>query len=641
MPGAGPALARPSADCISETGRRPRRQRHPEMEFIRPFRHGSELSQQEKWKLERHPLEVAAAVRDTYARLGPQAIAKVPGEVERLKWVGLYPQRQGGDAFMLRVKVPGGRLSADQARQIGEVAVELARAPELHPVWGDSYCDITTRQTVQMHWLRIGDIPEVWDRLAAVGLTTVQACGDSARNVSCCPVAGIDADEAFDASPVARAISDYFTGNREYANLPRKFKISVTGCLEDCARAEINDVAFVPARRDDGLLGFNLLVGGGLSDGPRIASDIDVFVAPQDAPECARAIAQLYGELGNRENRGVNRFRYLVQELGPELVRDEIAKRAAFDLEPAGEALTRGYRGDHVGVHRQKGADGDDRDLHYVGCSVTVGRMAGADLVEIARLADEHGDATLRLTADQNLVVSSVPGERLASLLAEDVIGRYSPSPGPFTRGVVACTGNEFCRFAIVETKVRAAQWARQMDERFALSLGSGLGGIARGADDSDGQGDRGGRDDRGDGVVRMHFSGCSASCAQPQIADIAFRGETAHVGDAIVEAVDVGLGGGLGPEAGFARWVAGAVPVEDVPAGLDKAMLRYLAERRAGETFRAAVLRLGPEAFAGDLGCPGTPGTPGGPDALAGPAEGGPRPATASADEATRRDRR
>lgn len=558
------------------------------MEFIRPFRHGTELSQQERWKLERHPLDVAEAIRERYSRLGPDSIAKVPGEVERLKWVGLYPQRQGGDAFMLRVKVPGGRLSATQARRIGELAGELAHGPEPHPIWGDRYCDITTRQTVQLHWLRIGDIPQVWDRLAEVGLTTVQACGDSARNVSCCPVAGIDADEAFDASPVAQAISALFTGNREYANLPRKFKISVTGCLDDCARAEINDVAMWPARLDDGTLGFNLLVGGGLSDGPRMASDVDVFVEPRDAPECARAIAQLYGELGNRENRGVNRFRYLVQELGPELIRDELEARAAFELRPAGEALTRRYRGDHVGVHRQRLASPDGPLQSYVGCSVTVGRITGADLVEVADLAEAYGDATVRLTADQNLVLSGVPDDRLDDLLAHEVLGRCSPFPGPFTRGVVACTGNEFCRFAIVETKVRAADWAREMDERFADVLG--------GPEEE---------------VVRMHFSGCSASCAQPQVADIAFRGETAHVGDSIVEAVDVGLGGGLGPDAAFADWVAGAVPVGDVPDAIAAVLHRYLVERRAGEPFRSFVRRLGAEDLAPQLSTAGVSGRP------------------------------
>src|ERR671925_2155020 len=339
---------------------------------MRYLREGQELNQIERWKLERHPLEVRDAILERYAREGPEAIAAVPGEAERLKWVGLYPQRQGGDAFMLRVKVPGGRLNAAQARTIGEIADELARGPEPNPVFGDGFCDLTTRQDVQLHWIRIGDVPEIWQRLASVGVVTVQACGDSARNVLCCPVAGVDADEVFDASPVAQAISGFFTGNREYANLPRKFKMSVTGCREDCAQAEINDIGLWPARRDDGTVGFNLLVGGGLSDGPRMASDIDVFVSPDPdrVVELFRAIAQLFGELGNRENRGLARMRYLVQELGPERFRAELAARTALELRPAGEVLTRSYRGDHVGVHPQR-----QPGLAYVGLSVTVGRM--------------------------------------------------------------------------------------------------------------------------------------------------------------------------------------------------------------------------------------------------------------------------
>jgi ferredoxin-nitrite reductase len=564
------------------------------VDFIRPFRHGSELNQNELWKLERHPLDVADAIRERYAALGPDSIARVPGEVERLKWVGLYPQRQGGDAFMMRVKVPAGRLTAGQARVIGQVTEEHAHGPEPHPVWGDRYCDITTRQTLQLHWLHIADVPEIWRRFEEVGLTTVQACGDSARNVSCCPVAGVDADEAFDASPIATAISAYFTGNREYANLPRKFKISVTGCLDDCARAEINDVGMWPARSRDGALGFNLLVGGGLSDGPRMASDLDLFVAPEDAVECCRAIAQLFGELGNRENRGVSRLRYLVQELGPEGFRDELESRASFAFQPAGEALTRGHRGDHVGVHRQHRDASSPGETYYVGCSVLVGRLRGADLVELSRLAETYGDGTVRLTTDQNLVLTGVAEERLADLLAEDVLVRHSPFPGPFSRGAVACTGTEFCRFAIVETKLRAAEWATEMDRRFAPSFAV-PGFVPEGPYGSDGP------------VVRTHFSGCSASCAQPQIADIAFRGDTAHVGDEIVEAVDIGLGGSLGLDAAFADWTAGAVPVEDVPGALANVVGRYLAERREGERFHGFVRRVDAPSLRATL-CAGAP---------------------------------
>jgi len=525
------------------------------MHFVNPYRTIGELNPVERLKLEREPLDVADAVVNTYASGGPKAIAAVPGEVERLKWVGLYPQRQGGDAFMMRVKVPGGVLSAAQAREIGVAADAFAEGPDDSWVFGNRYADITTRQDIQMHWIRIADVPRIWQRFSDVGLTTIQACGDSARNVLCCPVSGVDAHEAFDALPVARAISDFFTGNREYANLPRKFKMSVTGCTEDCAQAEIQDIGLWPARAEDGALGFNVLVGGGLSDGERLGSDIDVFVLPEQAVEITRAIAQVFGELGNRESRGLARMRYLVQELGPEGFREALDARTRLTLAPAAEELTTRYRGDHVGVHPQR-----EPGLVYVGCSVPVGRMTGIELVEAARLARTYGDGTIRLGTDQNFVLTGVPEDQLDDLLAEELLAKYSPFPGPFERGVVACTGTEFCRFAVVETKERAVKWARHLDKE--------LGAAADGD------------------IIRMHFSGCSASCAQPQIADIGFRGETAHLPERIVEGVDIGLGGSLGADAGFIDWVESARPVDDVPAALVRLVQRFRSERRPQEPF-------------------------------------------------------
>lgn len=550
------------------------------LRFVRPYRHIGELNPIEQLKLDRHPFEVARAIVERYATEGVGALLSVPGEVERLKWVGLYPQRQGGDAFMLRIKVPGGVLTAPQAREIGIAAEAFAEGPEDSAVFGNRYADVTTRQTIQLHWLRIEDIPRVWQRFHEVGLTTVQACGDCARNVTSCPVGGIDADEAIDALPVARAISDFFTANREYANLPRKFKIAVTGCLEDCARVEIDDIGLWPARRGDGSIGFNVLAGGGLSDGERLASDIDVFVRPDQAVALTRGIAQLFGELGNREHRGLARMRYLVQELGPEAFRDELASRVDFELVPAGEELTRRYRGDHVGVHPQK-----QPGLVYVGCNVPVGRLHGIDLVEAARLAESYGDGTVRLGADQNFVLAGVPEDRLDDLLAEPLLQAYSPFPGPFTRGVVACTGSEFCRYAVVETKERAVKWARALDARLEAAQANGGSGV----DDRGGSGGAGPRADgrpADRGAFRVHFSGCSASCAQPQIADVGLRGDIAHVEEHIEEAVDVGLGGSLGPEAGFIRWVTGSVPVDRVADALARIYQRYLADRRDDEPF-------------------------------------------------------
>ena len=542
---------------------------------MRFLREDQTLNKVEKIKQERHPLEVYGAIINTYSK-DLSAMDAVPGEVERLKWVGIYPQKQGGDAFMMRIKIPGGVLTPEQTRVIGKIASDFARGPVPNPHFGNNFLDLTTRQDVQMHWIKMGNVPEIWRRLEEAGITTVQACGDSARNVLCCPVSGLGHDEAIDAYPVAQDISAYFTGNREYANLPRKFKMSVTGCLEDCAQAEINDVGMLPARLEDGTLGFNLRVGGGLSDGPRMASDIDVFVRPEEAVEITRGIAQVFGELGNRENRWTARMRYLVQELGPEAFREELAKRVFVGLTPAGEDLTKRYRGDHIGVHPQKhgggrnggpnvdGRRGGSRTAqpgtarYYVGLNVPVGRMSGEQFEEAGRIAWEYGDG-VRLATDQNLIITGVPEDRLDDLLAEPLLARYSPNPGAFERGVVACTGSEFCRFGIVETKVRAVEWAREMDERVG---------------------------DPGQDAVRMHFSGCSASCAQPQIGDIGFRGETAKTRDAIVEGVDIGLGGSLGKDAAFIDWVEGAKPAGEVPDALVAVFERFEEERREGERF-------------------------------------------------------
>jgi ferredoxin-nitrite reductase len=254
-------------------------------------------------------------------------------------------------------------------------------------------------------------------------------------------------------------------------------------------------------------------------------------------------------------------MRYLVQELGPERIRGELEARADFPLAPAGEALTRRYRGDHLGVHAQK-----QPGLAYVGCNVTVGRMAGTDLAGVAALATEYGDGELRLATDQNFILTGVPEGRVDELLGEDLLRVHSPTPGPFERGAVACTGSEFCRFAVVETKARGAALARWLDANVPLD---------------------------GLDVVRVHISGCSASCAQPQIADIGLRGETAHKGDALTEAFDVGLGGSLGTDAAFVDFVEGAKPADELPEAVAALIGRYRAEREDGERFHQWCRRV------------------------------------------------
>ena len=536
-----------------------------QLPFLRPYRNLRQLSDPEMMKLRRHPFEVAQGIIETYSVEGVEALNAVPGEVERLKWVGLYPQRQGGDAFMMRVKVAGGVLTAEQAREIGLIAEGYAHGPVEHPRFGNRYVDITTRQAVQVHWLTMASIPKIWQRFAEVGLTSIQACGDCARNVTACPTSGADPDEAVDTLGVARAISDFFTGNRYYANLPRKFKLAVCGCGKDCTRVEINDVALWAAERD-GVQGFNLLVGGGLSDGERMATDIDVFVEEHEAVEIARAVAQLFGELGNREHRGLARMRYLVQELGPEQFRAELAARTHLELRTAGTERTTSYRRDIVGVHPERTAG-----MFTVGCNIPVGRLTGAELVEFARLAATYGDSTVRLGVDQNLALTGVAEDRLDALLAEPLLEKFSPTPTTIERSVAASTGSEFCRYAIVETKERALKLADELDRKVAAALGEAP---------------------PSDAPLRIHLSGCSASCGQPQIADIGLRGAVNKAGTTLEEGYDVGFGGVLGPEASFVDWIGGAVPARSLSDALSKVIVAWAQGRHDGEGFTPWVRR-------------------------------------------------
>ena len=538
----------------------------PPIAFLNPYRHIGELNEQELFKLRRHPFDVASAVLTTYAQGGLDQLAKVPGEVERLKWVGLYPQRQGGDAFMMRVKVPGGVMRSEQAREIGLAADSFSEGPTEHPMFGNNYLDLTTRQAIQLHWIQMGNVPRIWERFARVGLTTVQACGDCARNITSCPVSGVDPHEVLDGLGVARAVSDFFTGNRVYANLPRKFKISICGCRENCARVEINDIGLWPAQLGDDF-GFNVQVGGGLSDGERLASDLDLFISPDQAVELCRAVAQTFGELGNRENRGLSRMRYLVEELGPEQFRAELVRRMEFTPMSGADGLSSGYRRDHVGVHPQR-----QSGLNYVGAVVPVGRMSGRDLIEAARLADRYGDGTVRIGVDQNFILSGVADDKVSDLLAEDLMVRFSPDAGPFTRGIVACTGNEFCRYAITETKERAVTLARRLDQRVAELSPSGR---------------------LNHRPLRIHLSGCSASCAQPQIADIGLRGAVYKGAHSLEEAYDVGLGGALGPEAGFLDWIEGAVPSRSLESAIARVAIAYDEQGHDDETFTSWSRRI------------------------------------------------
>jgi ferredoxin-nitrite reductase len=526
-------------------------------------------SKVENWKDELYGNEIRDQLFE-FADKGWDAIPEDEHDAwfERFKWWGLYHQRKGQESyFMMRIGTPNGVLEPGQLEVIGEIAKEYATGPVDNPEFGDAYCDWTTRQSIQLHWIKLEDVPEIFETLEANGLSTQQACGDSWRNIVGCPVAGKDTHEHIDAWPIAEDLHETFKGNDDYANLPRKWKVSVTGCDEGCGQGDINDLAFEPAEKD-GELGFNVRVGGGLSrKEPRFARDIDVWVPPEKAADVAHGMSALFREYGDRDDRFNARIKFLVDEWGTEKIRRVLQEEFVdFELPTAGDDMREEYtynagdgqHGDHVGVHEQP--DGN----YYVGLDVLVGRMGADDALELAALADDYGSGEVRLTQRQNVIVTDVDADRLDAFLDEQLLEEYSPDPHPFMRGSIACTGTEFCSLSIVETKNRQVRYARWLKENVPVP----------------------------DGVedFHIHLSGCTASCAQPQIADISLRGMKTRKDGEPVEALDVGLGGGLGENPHFADWVEMRVPADEVPGYIKNLLAAFETKREDEQSFRDFV---------------------------------------------------
>lgn len=506
------------------------------------------------------PAQVLAKVQQcTTGDDAARILSEGSAAIGKLRLVGVYDDRQDG-YFMLRTRIPGGRLTWQQAQTIGLVAEQFARRPPDEVDAPERFLEITTRQDIQTHWMRLEDLHRIWRLYEDVGLTSLQACGDTTRNVTGCPVAGVNKDEVMDAYPLVQEVNEYLIHHPEYGSaLPRKFKIAITGCRDDCILAGINDLAFTPARRS-GQLGFNVWAGGGLSDYPRLASDLGLFVTPEQVLETVKATVAVYKEFGDYDSKAVNRFRRLVDEMGPNIVRQEMAKRAPFPFSPAGEDLTETPRYDHLGVHPQK-----QPGYFYVGLGVPVGRMMGEELVRIADLALTYGDGNVRLTQRQNLVITGVPEGRLDALLKEPILQKFSPNPPTFMRSVVACTSAPFCKFGIFNMKERGPQLAQLLD----AVLG-----------------------DYDFGPIRLHLSGCKASCAQIQIADIGLRATLTKDEEAYQEAFDVAIGGNLG-EGRLAEWIELEVPLPQVYAGVKHLLSTYKDQRSDGETFSHFLQRL------------------------------------------------
>jgi sulfite reductase (ferredoxin) len=535
--------------------------------------HLTPLNANEQTKKDDDGLNVRTRIETIYAHRGFDSIdgADLRG---RMRWWGLYTQRKPGidggktailepeelddKYFMLRVRIDGGQLTTEQLRVIGEVSEEFARGT----------ADITDRQNIQLHWIRIEDVPEIWRRLEGVGLSTTEACGDTPRVILGSPVAGIAQDEIIDGTPAIEEIQRRVIGNKAFSNLPRKFKTAISGSpLLDVAH-EINDIAFVGVVHPEHGPGFDLWVGGGLSTNPKIGVRLGAWVPLEEVAEVHEGVVSVFRDYGYRRLRTRARLKFLVADWGAEkfrqVLQEEYLGRELLDGPPPEQPVER-WR-DHIGAHRQK----DGR--FYVGFAPRVGRVDGATLSKIADLVEEHGSGRVRTTAEQKMIVLDVVEDQVSSLVAGLEALDLRVNPSPFRRGTMACTGIEFCKLAIVETKARGASLIDELERRLPDF----------------------------DEPITINVNGCPNACARIQVADIGLKGQLVLDGNGEqVEGFQVHLGGALGLEAGFGRKVRGLkVTSDELPDYIERVLRRFRSEREDGERFAVWAARASEEAL-------------------------------------------
>ncbi|RLK46560.1 nitrite/sulfite reductase [Microbacterium telephonicum] len=535
------------------------------------------LNGNEEWKQVDDGLAVRERIETSYAQGGFASID--PTDLHgRFRVWGLYTQRKPGidggrtatlepheleDAyFMLRVRIDGGQLTTEQLRVIAGISTEFGRGT----------ADLTDRQNVQLHWVEVESMPEIWRRLEAVGLGTTEACGDVPRVILGSPVAGISVDELIDPTPQIEQIQSRFIGDPTLSNLPRKFKSAITGHPSHDVVHEINDVAFVAVEHPELGVGYDLWVGGGLSTTPRLGERLGTFVSPDRVSEVWHGVAQIFRDYGYRRLRNKARLKFLLAEWGTEKFRQVLQDEYLGYALPDGPAASKpATPGDHVGVHRQK----DGR--FYIGVTPIVGRVSGPLLAELADVIEAHGSSRLRTTPHQKLVILDIPEDRVDSIVAElDRLGLQS-RPSLIRRGTIACTGIEFCKLAIVETKAYATAAVLELEERIAgLDLPH---------------------------PISLHVNGCPNSCARIQTADIGLKGQLVTIDGDQVPGYQVHLGGGLASkdrdEAGLGRTVRGLkVAADGIADYAERVLRRFAADRIGDETFAEWAHRADEEAL-------------------------------------------
>ncbi len=482
---------------------------------------------------------------------GNTPVEEIPeDDLQRLKWHGVFHRPQTPGKFMMRLRITGGRLTAGQARVVASIA-RSTHSPQV---------DITSRQNLQLRGVDLRDVPCVLETLAGAGLGARQTGMDNVRNFTGCPLAGIDGMELFDSTALLEALADaHLAAGKEFSNLPRKFNVSIAGCRDDCGHAQTQDLGFVPATADVNgrrVAGFNVLVGGALGGtAPRLATSLDVFVRPEEAVALFLAVLRVYRDHGPREQRTKARLKWLLADWGEERFRKAVEAEIGWPLRRAGTDERLQVAGDHLGIHPQRQVG-----LNYVGLHVPVGRIGADELTEAARLADEYGDGEIRLTVDQNIVLTGIPDANLPGLLQEPLLGALKPNPSAVWRHLVACTGNDYCHFSLIDTKRHAVDLASEIERRGVQ--------IPRG--------------------TRIHISGCIHACGKHHVGDIGLQGTNIRLGNRVEESADVFVGGRLGADAQLAVKVLEGVHTADLPV-----LIEALVRQQFQQTVPLSLRRL------------------------------------------------
>ncbi len=509
----------------------------------------------ERLKHEKGGLDV---IRDLPAMI-EAGYEEVPEEdFVRMQWYGLYHDKPKLGHFMMRVKIPGGVLSPGQLRVIGGIAERFGRG----------HGELTTRQNIQMHWLELRHLPEVLSLLAEGGMTTVGACGDNVRNITGCPVAGLDAAEMFDAQQVLYEASDFFVSHREYSDLPRKHKITVSACPHQCNAPEIHCIALIGALSPggDGRPGFAVRVGGGLSTWPRLADDLGVWVPREESVEVLKAIVDVWREdLKYRMSRAKARLKFMVNDLGPGPFRERVEEKLGRRLADGAVPTPPEQEHDHTGVHPQKQAG-----LFYAGFPVHLGLMNSAAMLAVANLVESYG-GEIRLTRRQNFILSHIPEDRVESVVQE--VGRLGfPLQDAGLRGLsIACTGDPFCNYTVAETKGKLQEIVAHLERTFGQAAAG----------------------------LRINLDGCPHACAHHWIGDIGLQGTTLRERGPAGERLhgyDLFLRGGLARHAAIGRPVLKRVPGTEVHVVIERLFRAWLQGRQDGEPIQQFFTRHGDE---------------------------------------------